>query len=421
MRGREFIMKDGYSFDCDELGAERTYEAMYKAYEKIFSRCGLTFRVVEAESGLIGGTSSHEFMVSSDSGEDVIVSCSECEYAANLERAECGVKKRKEEEEEKNLELIHTPRAKTVEEVCKFLGVKAEKLIKTLLYETEKGLIACLILGNQEVNETKLRRALDCKRLSLADSATIKRLTKAEVGFTGPIGLEVLKIADRSLKSCRNFVVGGNKTDTHYINANIGRDFSVDRYADIRVARDGDPCPRCEGVLKIKRGIEVGHLFNLGTKYSEAMNAKFLDEKGEEKLIIMGCFGIGVSRVMAAVIEQHHDSKGIIWPPSIAPFEVIVLPVNVKDEGQFGAAVEIYKILQNKGVEVLLDDRDESPGKKFNDSDLIGIPIRITVGKKFRETGKFEISLRRTFEKFYETKEEVFKKVRELISKEQGE
>lgn len=397
MRGREFGMKDAYSFDADDQGAEESYQVMFDTYCRIFERCGLKFRAVEAETGPIGGSFSHEFMVLAETGEDTVVSCDSCEYAANLEKAEIGSRPSKREEEKakpKPLKLVSTPGIKTVEEVCVFLKVKPQNLVKTLIYQGDQEPIAALVRGDHEINETKLKRVAGCQRLELASEELIEQVSGAPLGFTGPVGLKVKLIADQAIGDMVNFVTGANKADTHLLNVNLERDFQVKDFSDIRVAREGDPCPRGEGKLVLSRGIEVGHVFKLGTKYSKAFKATYLDEQGKERLIVMGCYGIGVGRTAAAAIEQHHDEKGIIFPLNIAPFQVLVLPVNVKEKMLSEVAENIYQGLEEKGIEVLLDDRDERPGVKFKDADLIGIPLRVTLGNRFIKEEVVELKWR---------------------------
>lgn len=394
MRAREFVMKDAYSFDADEAGAEQSYERMYDAYTRIFQRCGLRFRAVEADTGLIGGRFSHEFMVLADTGEDAIVSCDACTYAANIERAEIGRVAEKTNEKPKKLERVQTPDKKSVEEVTAFLGVPPQRLVKTIIFETDQGAVAALVRGDHEINEAKLRRHLGVTQLELAGDQVVADVTHAPKGFAGPVGLDLRIIADYALEGMRNMVVGANELDAHLINANLGRDFHVEEFADIRLVRAGDLCPRCPGKLQVSRGIEVGHIFKLGSKYSEAMGATYLDPEGNERNLIMGCYGIGVGRTAAAAIEQNHDEDGIIFPLAIAPFHVLILPVNNKDAHIMGVAEDLYRRLSEKGAEVLLDDRDERPGVKFKDADIIGIPLRLTVGEKNLHKGKVEIKVR---------------------------
>ena len=399
MRGREFIMKDAYSFDADEAGAKESYRKMYAAYKAIFTRCGLTFRPVEADTGLIGGTSSHEFKVLAETGEEGIAVCDACDYAANIERDElvgAGGVSAGPPPATKEKRRVPTPGKKTVEEVTAFLKVPATQLVKTLLYRADGKTVAVLIRGDHEVNEVKLRKALGATDLVMADAATVEKLTGAPVGFAGPLGLSgITMLADLAVKPLTNVVVGGNATDTHWVDVTPGRDFTPDRYADIRNAMAGDACPRCAKPLRIVRGIEVGHVFMLGTKYSEKMKATYLDKQSQERLIVMGCYGIGVGRTAAAAIEQNHDAKGIIWPAPIAPFHVHVLPL--ADKGKvLEAAIAIETELEKAGIEVLLDDRDERPGVKFNDADLIGCPYQVVIGEKNLSQGLMELKERRT-------------------------
>jgi len=401
MRCREFIMKDAYSFDADEAGADHSYRLMYEAYERIFRRCGLKFRAVEADSGAIGGSFSHEFMVLADTGEDQIVSCTECNYAANLEKAEVAPEKSSDpatEEKLKALEEVETPNQRTVEEVTAFLSVAPRQLVKTLLFLADGEPVAALVRGDHELNEIKLKNFLGADEVELADPRTVEEVTGAPMGFAGPVGLEIKIVADQALRSMRNFVTGGNREDLHLRNVNLERDFKVDRFGDLRVISPGDPCPKCGGEIRFKRGIEVGHVFKLGTKYSRAMRAVYLDENGQERYIIMGCYGIGVGRTVAAAIEQNHDENGIIFPIPIAPFEVVILPLQMHEPEVAGAAEELYKDLVDREVDVLLDDRDVRGGIKFKDADLLGTPIRVTIGMRNLKNGQVELKLRRESE-----------------------
>lgn len=399
MRAREFIMKDAYSFDADDEGADKSYWTMYNTYNRIFERCGLEFRAVLADTGNIGGNFSHEFMVLAPTGEDVIMSCNRCDYAANLELAEIEERensKFENLEEEGTVQEIHTPNMKTVEQVSSFLKVEPDRLIKTMIIETDGKPIAALVRGNHELSLTKLKRAIGADIVQLGSERTIEDVTRGPIGFSGPVGIRVKTIADRSLKNIRNAVTGANKRDYHLINVNPGRDFHIDQFADIRVASDGDLCPRCKnGILCSSRGIEVGHVFKLGTKYSEAMGATFVDQNGKERFFIMGCYGIGIGRTVAAAIEQNHDENGIVFPISLAPYEVVVLPLNMKDERVKDVAEYIYKKLVSLGVETLIDDREESAGVKFKDADLIGIPVHVIIGQKTLKEGAIEIKLRK--------------------------
>jgi prolyl-tRNA synthetase len=398
MRCREFGMKDAYSFDADEAGAEISYRKMFAAYGRIFARCGLRFRPVEADSGTIGGSYSHEFMVMADSGEDAIVFCSGCDYAANLEKAEVPPPEAAPATAPLSLDRVYTPGVRTIDEVCTFLGVQPREVVKTLIFSADGTPVAILIRGDQEVNEVKVRNRLGCAELELADDGMIARATGAPRGFAGPVGIPIRVIADQSLLGMANVVVGANREDYHLRHANPGRDFQVGEYADLRVVCEGDACPRCGGPLRFARGIEVGHVFKLGTKYSSTLMAHYLDRNGHEQTMVMGCYGIGIGRTVAAAIEQNHDADGIIWPLPIAPYQVIITPVNVNDKPLADTAELLYRTLAEQGLEVILDDRDERAGVKFKDADLIGIPYRITVGPKKLAAGKVEIKTRHTGE-----------------------
>jgi prolyl-tRNA synthetase len=400
MRGREFIMKDAYSFHTDVEDSRREYDNMFQTYKRIFSRLDLRFRPVEADTGAIGGSQSHEFQVLAESGEDAIVSCSKCDYAANIEKAEIKGGRpaaRDIAAETPAVEKVSTPGKKTVAEVAGFLKLPADKFIKTLVYCTDSGeLVAVLVRGDHEINELKLRAVLGCRAITLADEAAVASTAGVVPGFLGPIGLKLRMIADHSIQGLRGAVTGANEANAHFIHVDQERDFTPAAFADLRLAVAGDPCPRCdEGRLETHRGIEVGQVFYLGTKYSEAMGATFLDAEGRERPIEMGCYGIGISRLVAAAVEQNHDANGIIWPLAIAPFHVLLLPINYKDEKLRAAADRLYQDLQLRGVEVLLDDRDERPGVKFKDADLIGIPLRVTIGAKGLEKGTIELRRRR--------------------------
>jgi prolyl-tRNA synthetase len=398
MRGREFIMKDAYSFHADDESAEAEYKLMFDTYCRIFERCGLSFRAVEAETGTIGGRFSHEFMVLADTGEDAIATCTSCDYAANTERAEIRLGERPQVEAiGKKVEVVKTPNKKSVEEVSAFLKVPEADLIKTLIYSTDKGVVAALVRGDAELNEFKLKRELNLKNAELADDDAVRKSTGAPSGFAGPVGLKIPVYADFGVRDITSGVTGANEADAHLVNVVPGRDFEAE-YMDLRIARAGDGCPRCTGSMEVRRGIEVGHIFKLGTKYSEALGATFLDEAGKERPMIMGCYGIGIGRTAAAAIEQNHDEAGIIWPKPLAPFSCEVLPLNVKKDTVRDAAERLYAELTKAGVEVLLDDRDERAGVKFKDADLIGIPVRVTVGERNLKEGNVEIKERRAAE-----------------------
>lgn len=415
MRGREFIMKDMYSFDQDEQGLDESYWAAYHAYERIFQRCGLEARPVEADSGAIGGDVTHEFMVLADSGEDLVLHCPKCGYAANAERAEGVDNYEKSTGEQLPLEEVPTPGASSIEQISAFLKVQPEDCLKTLIYLADGRPVAALVRGDHNLNEIKLRKHLGCEVLELADPDTIYRITGAPVGFAGPVGLEIPLYADYAVKGMLNAVAGANKDEHHLLNVNLERDFQVTAFADLRETQPGDPCPRCPGELEGARGIEVGQVFKLGTKYSKAMGATFLQENGKETPLVMGCYGIGVGRTVAAVIEKNSDENGIIWPLSIAPYQVIVVPVSMKDEVQEKAAKRLYQDLLEAGVEVVLDDRDERPGVKFKDADLIGFPIRVTIGAKSLEQGAMEITLRRTKETKHVPVDQVVTTIMEIL------
>ncbi|WP_028951119.1 proline--tRNA ligase [Sulfurihydrogenibium subterraneum] len=391
IRGREFIMKDGYSFDISEEDAVKTYEVMKQTYHRIFQDLKLDYLMVEADVGAIGGKFSHEFVVKVPSGEAHIVYCENCGYAANVEAAKFHHHKLPVEDL-KPLEKVHTPNVSSVEDVAKFLNLPVEKVVKTLIYKADDRFVAVLIRGDREVNETKLANVLKALDVRPASSEELKDLGIVE-GFVGPIGLNLPLYADYSINELYNFVIGANEKDYHYINANIGRDFKVENFYDLATAKEKDPCPVCKNLLKETTGLEVGHIFLLGTKYSQAMKAYFTDKDGKEKPIVMGCYGIGVSRLIAAIVEQYHDDKGIIWPDVVAPFNLHILVLNVKDEKSLKAGFEIYEKAKKLGLDVLLDERDISPGAKFKDADLIGIPHRIVIGKALNE-GKIEYQKR---------------------------
>jgi len=398
MRGREFFMKDAYSFDADEEGAAGSYQKMYDAYSRIFRRMGLAFRAVEADTGPIGGKSSHEFMVIADSGEDAIVSCGACEYSANVEKAECGPDgsvpaatpapgpPRK----------VPTPGKRTIGEVSAFLGIPPGLFFKTLLFETDKGDVAVVLSGKHEVNEVKVKNRLGADWVKLAGEERVREITGAPSGYAGPVGLSARVLADHSVRGIASGATGANEKDAHLVDVVPGRDFLPESYADLRLVEEGDRCPRCSGPIRFSRGIEVGHVFRLGTKYSVALSATYLDAFGKEQPIVMGCYGIGVGRTAAAAIEQHHDDDGIVWPISIAPFEACVLPVNTKNDGLVKEAERVGEELSARGIEVLFDDRDERAGIKFKDADLVGIPLRVTFGEKNYEAGCAEIRDRKT-------------------------
>ena len=398
MRGREFIMKDAYSFHPTVEDCRREYQNMFETYRRIFTRIGLKFRPVEADTGAIGGSLSHEFQVLAESGEDAIASCDRCDYAANVQKAEIKARPhsgRDLKETAAAHRKVATPGKKTVAEVSEFLTLPPERFIKTMVYKADGELVAVLVRGDHEINEVKLKDALSAEAVALASEAEVERATRVPTGFLGPIGLKLRTIADHAIQGMRGAVTGANEADAHFVDVDQEREFTPSAFVDLRAAVAGDPCPRCDGKLEIHRGIEVGQVFYLGTKYSAKMGATYLDPEGREQPIEMGCYGIGVSRLLAAAIEQNHDTNGIIWPFAIAPFEVLLLPINYLDERIRAAADRLYEELRARGVDVLLDDRDERPGVKFKDADLIGIPLRITIGAKGLDKGCVEMRRRR--------------------------
>lgn len=416
MRGREFIMKDLYSFDKDEAGLDISYHKMYDAYTKIFTRCGLEFRPVEADNGAIGGGHSHEFTVLADAGESNIAYCTSCDYAASDEKAELAVVQAAEEPM-LQLEKVATPGAKTIELVASCLQVPVEKTIKAVAFQTEKGeLVLAFVRGDHEVNDVKLVNAVGAIDLHMAEESAIAAVGGV-AGFMSPIGIKkgTRIVVDATVMAMYNAVAGANERDMHYKNVNPKRDFQDVMVADIRMIQEGDPCPRCGKPIKMTRGIEAGQVFTLGTKYSEALHATFLDENGKEKPLVMGCYGIGVSRTMAAAIEQNNDEHGIIWPRAIAPFEIVVVPVNAKAPEQLSLSEEIYAELKQQGVDALLDDRRERAGVKFKDADLIGYPLRITVGPKALEEGQIEVKVRKSGEVFNFARNEYLQKILDLL------
>jgi prolyl-tRNA synthetase len=397
IRSREFIMKDGYSFHADEADAEACYRAMFDAYSRIFQRCGLKFKVVEADSGPIGGSFSHEFMVLAETGEDLLASCKNCDYAANLEKAEITQDLREPDPPVgAKPEAVSTPNVRTVEEVAAFLKVAPREIVKTLIYETDKGPVAVLIRGDHEVNEVKVKNLLGVTDFILAGLIRVQELTGAEVGFAGPVGLALPIYADQAVARMGAAVTGANRDNYHFTGVHPARDIEITQVADLRTVTESDPCPRCGGALTVLRGIEVGHIFKLGLKYSKALKATYLDQEGAEQYIYMGCYGIGVSRIVAAAIEQGNDEHGIIFPMALAPYEVEIIPIDLKDGTVRKKAEALYKKLTKMKIEVLYDDRDERPGVKFKDCDLLGIPLRVVVGAKTLAQEAAEVRQRRS-------------------------
>ncbi len=397
LRTSEFLMKDAYSFNPSLESLNETYDRMYDAYCRIFTRCGLDFLPVEAESGPIGGDASHEFMIPADNGEDSVLHCKSCGYAANQEKAEIGSRNCKPPAlPQAEMQKVSTPGASTIDQVSAFLKCQPQELIKTLIYLADGQPIAVLIRGDRDANEGKIRRARKAAKLELAPPDVIQKVTGAAVGFSGPVGMKekIPILADRDIQCMVNAVVGANEVDAHLTGVNLGRDFEVEQFADLRNAVDGDPCPRCSAKLALRHAIEVGHVFKLGTKYTEALGAKFLDADEQLKPIIMGCYGIGVNRIVAGLIETNHDKDGIIWPMSVAPYEVVLTLVKVPDEPSMAVAKELHDRLTAAGVDVLLDDRDCRAGVKFKDADLIGIPLRVVIGERGLKEGKLEVKWR---------------------------
>jgi len=398
MRTSEFIMKDAYSFDCDVAGMEESYTKMYDAYCRIFTRCGLPYIPVEADPGMMGGSTSHEFMVPSDAGEDKIVICQKCSYAASVDVAACKSKTKGPSKEKKMpITEVETPGITTIEKVSELLKTEKTMLVKTLIYKADDKIVALLLRGDHEANETKLKNFLKCSVLELADAKTIEAVTGAPVGFSGPVGLKNARIvADNSVIDMANFVTGANKKDAHLINVNMVRDFEMKEFSDFKMISSEDGCPSCGKPIEIKQAIEVGHTFKLGTKYSDVLGAKFLDKDGKELPAIMGCYGIGVTRILASVIEASNDKDGIVWPLEIAPYQAVIIALNMEDKKVKEISEDVYNKLEKVGVEVLFDDRSESAGIKFKDADLIGIPIKIVVGAKNAKKDVVEIKDRKT-------------------------
>ena len=416
LRGREFIMKDAYSFHATRESLDETYEDMYRAYSNIFTRLGLNFRAVIADAGSIGGKGTHEFMVLSEIGEDTIAYSDSSDYAANIEMAEVVVDYKAGDAPVKELEKVATPDVKTIEEVSNFLEVSAENCIKSLVFKIDDELVVVLSRGDHEINDIKLKNALGADSVELAQEAEIKELLGCTVGSIGPVKLpvNVKVVADNAIKSIRNGVAGANEDGFHFINVNPERDFAINSYEDIRFIQEGDPSPDGQGVIKFAEGIEVGHIFKLGTEYSAKMDATFLDENGKAQPFIMGCYGIGVSRILAAVAENFQDERGFIWPTQLAPFDVHLVPVNTKDEAQMQLADDLYGLLKSYRFDVLYDDRAERAGVKFADADLIGLPVRVTVGKKAAD-GLVEVKFRQSGETFEWAKEEVIDRLNEFF------
>jgi prolyl-tRNA synthetase len=396
LRTREFLMKDAYSFDADVEQLGKSYDAMFEAYCRIFDRCGIPYVVVEAESGPIGGDSSHEFMVPSSTGEDIVVQCTQCDYAANRERAETGAgpEPAKPDPAAPPYESVATPNRRTIQEVCDFLKVHESTSAKLLIFLADGKPVAALIRGDHEANEAKIRRAFKATTIAQADAATIERVTGAPMGFLGPVGIKIPLAIDHSVAAMPSMVVGGNAADVHFRGVVPGRDFPLDRVLDLRNAEKGDSCPKCGAPLTLNQGIEIGHVFKLGTKYSKAMGATYLDDQGAEIHLIMGCYGIGVNRIVAAAVEAGHDDNGIVWPVPLAPYDVLIVPLQVQNAGVLEAAENLEKQFTEAGLDVLFDDREQRPGVKFKDADLIGVPLRVVIGERGLKEGTIEVKWR---------------------------
>lgn len=415
IRVREFIMKDAYSFDTDLDGLHTSYMKMFNAYKAIFDRLSLNYKIVKADTGAMGGLLSEEFQAICEIGEDVVVSCEQCDFSSNLEITEVIDHSEPSREAEKEIAMVETPNAKTIEEVAAFFDKQPQDFVKTLLYNVDGEIIAFLLKGDRELNETKAIKLLGANEMELASFADVERVTNAKVGFAGPINLPCKIIMDRQIEKMKNFIVGANKTNYHYTNVNL-KDFQADMVADIASVKEGDICPNCGAKLQFTKGIEVGNTFKLGTKYAESLGLEYLDSSNQLKPVVMGSYGIGLERCMAAVVEQHNDEHGIIWPHAIAPFELAIVIVSMKDEEQIRIANELYEACKKEGIDVLLDDRNERPGVKFKDMELVGIPVRITVGRGISE-GQVELRGRTASENINVSIDEAVKRVQELLSK----
>ncbi len=415
IRVREFIMKDAYSFDADEESMKVSYKKMFDAYHKIFTRLGLNYKVVRADTGVMGGLLSEEFQSVTDTGEDILVLCDSCDYASNIEVSKCVAKTTIEDEQERDYHEVATPNAGTIEEVTSFLNLPVSKFVKTMIYKIDDKLYAVMVEADREINEVKLQKLLNAESVELAPEDDVVKVTNAKVGFAGPVGLEIPIIMDEDIKCKKNFIVGANKSDYHLVDVNL-KDFNPTIVADVKNIKEGDICPNCRGKVYFKKGIEVGNTFMLGTKYSEKLGLNYLDKDNKLNPVHMGCYGIGVGRNMAAVVDQSHDDKGIIWPMNIAPFKVAIVLIDKKNEAQVEAAEKLYSDFTSAGIDVILDDRDERAGVKFADMELIGIPIRVTVGKKIQD-GEVELKMRTDEENSLYKLDEVEAVVKDIINK----
>jgi prolyl-tRNA synthetase len=413
IRIREFIMKDAYSFDTDYESLDKSYNKMFEAYKRIFNRMGITYKIVSADTGTMGGLLSEEFQAITSIGEDTLVLCSKCDYASNLEVSNCNSVTNESNDPLLEKELVHTPNAGTIEDVANYLNIEASKFVKTLIYKGDNNFYACLIPGDRDVNELKLTKLLNVKELELAQLEDVEKITSAKVGFAGPIDLNIPIIIDNDIVGMSNYIVGANQTDYHYINVN-NNDFKYSYKADIKNVKEGDLCPKCKEPLIFKKGMEIGNTFKLGTKYSKDMELYYLDADNQQKPVVMGCYGIGIERIMAAIAEQTADDRGLNWPSNIAPFKVSIVVINSKDSEQVRFANEIYDSLTKLEIETILDDRDERAGVKFNDMDLIGIPFRIIIGKKLIDD-LVELKIRKTDEVIDLKTTEVVDRLKEIL------
>ena len=416
IRVREFIMKDAYSFDANEDSMKESYQKMFDAYHRIFTRLGLNYKVVRADTGIMGGLLSEEFQAVTDTGEDILVLCDSCDYSSNIEVSKCVPTSNVEDEEERNYSEVYTPNSGTIEEVTSYLKLPVDKFVKTMIYNIDSVLYAVMVPADREVNEVKLQKLLNAESVELASEEDVTKVTNARVGFAGPVGLSIPIIMDVDIKSKKNFIVGANKSDYHLIDVNI-KDFTATYIEDIKNIKEGDVCPKCGGKVYFKKGIEVGNTFMLGTKYSEKLGLNYLDKENKLNPVHMGCYGIGIGRNMAAVVDQSNDEKGIIWPMNIAPYKVAIVLIDKKNEAQVEAAEKLYANLTASGIDVILDDRDERAGVKFADMELIGIPIRVTVGKKVTD-GLVELKMRTDSDNTDYKLDEVEDVIKDIIKRE---
>jgi prolyl-tRNA synthetase len=415
IRVREFIMKDAYSFDVNNDGLDISYNKMFNAYKSAFNKMGINYKIVKADTGVMGGMLSEEFQAVTDIGEDVLVLCDKCDYASNIEVSECVTKETKNNDELLPIQKLHTPNVGKIKDLVNDYKLDVNNLVKSMVYKIDNEFYMVIVAGDDAINEVKLQKLFNASLVVLADEADVNKITNAKLGFAGPKGIKIKVLADNKIKHMKNIVIGANEDDYHYVNANAERDFKVDMYHDIRNIKENDICPKCGGKIYFKRGIEIGNTFKLGTKYSEALNVNYLDHNNQLNPVVMGSYGIGLGRCMAAIAEQNNDEKGIIWPMSVAPFKVGIVLINPNDATALKFANELYDYLNNINISVLLDDRDERPGVKFNDMDLIGLPIRITIGKKINEN-TVEMKLRNSNENIDIKVEDIIFKIKELIN-----